>query len=66
VYKKLHDLDCKSQIDDVETVHNNDAFPQLVWLDDESSDPENFILVESRKKGGIRKKILRSPQLIRE
>jgi hypothetical protein len=37
-----------------------------VWLDDEFSDSENFILVESRKKRENKKKILRFPQLIRE
>lgn len=52
----------KSEI--VETQPSADVPLQLEWLHDESSDIEDFILVESRKKRREKKKVLDSLHLI--
>jgi hypothetical protein len=56
VYQKQCELANISSVDNEDNLNNADDLLELDWLVEESSDPKNFILVESRKKGGKRKK----------
>ena len=44
------------QTETVEIVGNNSNLLELEWLNEESSEPEDFLLVESRKKRRENKK----------
>jgi hypothetical protein len=50
-----------SQTESVENDNNEHAPLELEWLQDDSSDLEDFILVESRKKRREKRKVLKFP-----
>jgi len=50
LYLKQLALNVIPQTESVEEHPAEDKNPELIWLDDESSESEDFILVESRKK----------------
>jgi hypothetical protein len=56
VYQKQCELTNISSVDNENNPNNADDLLELDWLVEESSDPENFILIESRKKRREKKK----------
>jgi hypothetical protein len=59
LYKKQTVQKQKSQTDTVETEQKEGTHTKLDWLQEESSEPEDFILVESRKKRRENRKSLK-------
>lgn len=53
--KKVDQL-CTSQTESIGNGQDENTILELEWIQDESSDSEEFILVESRKKEEIKKK----------
>lgn len=50
LYMKQCENNKTYQTETVEIVGNNSNLLELEWLNEESSEPEDFLLVESRKK----------------
>lgn len=65
LYLKQCENKLKSQIETVEIVENNNNLPELEWLDMESSESEDFMLVESRKERRESKKSRRFSPLVK-
>jgi len=64
LYLKQCEKNQASQTESVEIPENSAAPLQLEWMHEESSEPEDIILVESRKKREKKGKLLSSLQLI--
>ena len=62
LYSKQCQSKLISQPELVENVSNNVNSLELEWLNDENSDIEDFVLVESRKKEEIKERVLRFHQ----
>jgi hypothetical protein len=66
LYSKQCELKKFSQIESVENESNNVVSLELEWLQDENSEIEDFILVESRKKKRDKRKNLKISPLRRD
>jgi len=65
LYMKQCENNKTYQTETVEIVGNNSNLLKLEWLNEESSEPEDFLLVESRKRRRENKKIRRYSPLVR-
>lgn len=59
VYKMQCELAHISSVESENNKIDSDAHLELEWLDEDSSDPKNFILIESKKKREKRRRISR-------